>query len=110
MLAAGFGWEHLNATLAQQGDFLSGLICVLRIGGKRENFDLDTRFLPFAQEFQKICDLFATQCGAGNQDLSLRGLQIPLVDRRVSLCVEDRACGLSCTACRFVQISKPIWR
>ena len=57
MLAAGFGWEHLNATLAQQGDFLSGLICVLRIGGKRENFDLDTRFL--AQEFQKICDLFA---------------------------------------------------
>ena len=78
MLAAGFGWEHLNATLAQQGDFLSGLICVLRIGGKRENFDLDTRFL--AQEFQKICDLFAAQCRTGNQNFPLRGLQIAFID------------------------------
>ena len=91
MLAAGFGWEHLNATLAQQGDFLSGLICVLRIGGKRENFDLDTRFLPFAQEFQKICDLFATQCGAGNQNFPLRGLQIAFIDWCVGLRVENSA-------------------
>ena len=91
MLTAGLGWEDFDARLAQEADFLSGLICILRVGCKRENFDLDACFLMFAQEFQKICDLFAAQCGAGNQDFPLRGLQIAFIDWCVGLRVENSA-------------------
>lgn len=63
MLTAGLGWEDFDARLAQEADFLSGLICILCVGCKRENFDLDACFLTFAQEFQKICDLLRLSAG-----------------------------------------------
>ena len=91
MLTAGLGWEDFDARLAQEADFLSGLICILCVGCKRENFDLDACFLTFAQEFQKICDLFAAQCRTGNQNFPLRGLQIAFIDWCVGLRVENSA-------------------